>query len=122
MFILVPVAVGLDDSESQRQQFFEQNLDHLERLIGESIRDSIVVKRIFSHREYKEAYHAYQGTSSGLAHTLLQTAVFRPASRNRKVKNIYYTGHYTHPGIGVPMAFISSRIVSGRINRDWFRK
>ena len=100
-YLLVPVATGLDDSESRRQQFCERTVNHLERLIGEDIRDSVVVKRIFSHRDYEEAYHAYQGTSSGLAHTLLQTAVLRRAYRSRKVKNLYYTGHYTHPGIGV---------------------
>ena len=118
VFILVPVATGLDDSDYRRQQFCERTVHHLERLTGEDIRDSVVVKKIFSHRDYEESYHAYQGTSSGLANTLLQTAFFRPAYRSRKVKNLYYTGHYTHPGVGVPMAFISSKIVSDRINRE----
>jgi len=122
MFILIPVAIGLNDSEAQRNKFSERIMNHLERLIGEDIRDSVVLQRIFSHRDYEKAYHAYQGTSSGLAHTLLQTAVFRPSCRSRKVKNLYYTGHYTHPGIGVPMAFISSRLVSERIYREWPRK
>jgi phytoene desaturase len=34
------------------------------------------------------------------------------------VKNLYYTGQYTHPGIGVPMTLISSQIVARGIAND----
>ena len=112
VFILVPVAPGLDDSDEQRQQFTEQIIDHFEKLIGMKLRDSIVVQRVFSHRDFKRDYNSYQGTALGLSHTLFQTAVFRPSHRSRKMKNLYYTGQYTHPGIGVPMAFIGSEIVA----------
>jgi phytoene desaturase len=50
-----------------------------------------------------------------------QTALFRPAHKSKKVKNLYYTGQYTHPGIGVPMTFISSEIVAKEINEDYGR-
>jgi phytoene desaturase len=46
----------------------------------------------------------------------MQTAVFRPHHISRKVKNLYYTGQYTHPGIGVPMTLISSQIVAEEID------
>jgi phytoene desaturase len=48
----------------------------------------------------------------GLAHTLRQTAVFRPAMRSKRVKGLFYAGQYTHPGIGVPMTFIASEVVT----------
>jgi len=51
-----------------------------------------------------------------LAHTLKQTAVFRPKHTSKKVKNLYFTGHYNHPGIGVPMVIISSQILNDIIN------
>jgi phytoene desaturase len=54
----------------------------------------------------------------GIAHTLGQTAVFRPSQRSRKVKNLFYAGQYTHPGVGVPMTFISSKIITESINRE----
>ena len=53
-----------------------------------------------------------------LAHTLRQTAVFRPGHRARKVANLYYTGHYTHPGVGVPMTLIASEIVRDVVARS----
>ncbi|UCG68720.1 MAG: phytoene desaturase, partial [Thermoplasmata archaeon] len=60
-------------------------------------------------------YNAYNGTALGFAHTLRQTAIFRPRHKSKKVKNLYYTGQYTHPGIGVPMVIISSQILSKEI-------
>jgi phytoene desaturase len=35
--------------------------------------------------------------------------------RNRKLKNMFYVGQYTHPGIGVPMTLISAEIASALI-------
>jgi 1-hydroxy-2-isopentenylcarotenoid 3,4-desaturase len=45
----------------------------------------------------------------------MQTALWRPAHMSKKIKNLYYSGHYTHPGIGVPMVLISSQIVAKEI-------
>ncbi|KPK72841.1 phytoene dehydrogenase [candidate division WOR_3 bacterium SM23_60] len=116
LFVLVPVAPGLEDNESIRERYFRKTITHLEKLIGESICDHIVVKRTFAHNDFKEAYNAYKGTALGMSHTLLQTAVFRPAHHSKKVENLYYTGSYNHPGIGVPMVIISSQIVSKTIS------
>ncbi|NLG34323.1 MAG: phytoene desaturase, partial [Lentisphaerae bacterium] len=63
-------------------------------------------------------YHAFRGTALGLSHTLMQTAVFRPAMRSRKVGNLYFAGQYTHPGIGVPMVMISADVTAQNLLRD----
>jgi phytoene desaturase len=118
VFLLVPVAPGLEDSDEVRESYEQKILDHLEKTLGENIRDHIVIKKVFSHRDFEKTYHAYKGTALGLAHTLFQTAIFRPSNRSRKVKNLYFTGQYTNPGIGVPMALISSEIVSNKIKKE----
>ena len=48
-------------------------------------------------------------------HTLRQSAVFRPGHGSRRVGNLYYTGLYTHPGIGLPLVLISSQILASRL-------
>ena len=116
LVVLVPVATGLPDTPEIRASYREKVLDQVEEVIGERIRDTIKVERIFTVNDFSAAYNAYKGTAFvGLAHTLLQTALFRPAHRSRKVADLWYTGAYTQPGIGVPMAFISSRIVADQI-------
>jgi len=115
LFILVPVAAGLEDTPEIRERYFTQIINHLERLTGENIKDRIIVKRLFAHTDFTEYYHAYKGTALGLAHTLGQTAIFRCSHQSKKVKGLYYTGHYTHPGIGVPMVIISSQIIAQQL-------
>jgi phytoene desaturase len=115
LYVLVPVAAGLPDTAEIREQYRGAILDHVEAVTGEKIRDSIRVERAFTVDDFRSCYNAYRGTALGLAHTLMQTAIFRPRHRSRRVGNLWYTGCYTHPGIGVPMALISSRIVADEI-------
>jgi phytoene desaturase len=48
----------------------------------------------------------------------MQTAVFRPSIKSKKVGNLYYTGQYTHPGVGVPMVMISAQVAADVIKGD----
>lgn len=112
LFLLVPVAPGLSDDDETRERFYEKTMDRVEAVTGQSIRNRIILKRLFSQRDFIGDYHAYKGTALALAHTLRQTAVFRPAMRSKRVKGLYYAGQYTHPGVGVPMALIASEVVA----------
>ena len=118
LFVLVPVAPGLEDSDEMRAKIAEQTIAHVERVTGERISESIEVMRIFSQRDFSSDYNAFKGTALGLAHTLFQTALFRPSYRSRRVSNLYYAGQYTHPGIGVPMTLISAEVVAGKIAKE----
>jgi len=112
LFVLVPVAAGLQDEDDVRERFEDMILTDLETQIGQGVREHIVLKRTFAHRDFSARYNAFRGTALGLAHTLRQTALFRPRHRSSKVRGLYYTGQYTHPGIGVPMTLISSELVA----------
>ena len=82
LFFLVPVASDLEDSDETREKYFEKVLNKFEKWTGEKIRDNIIVKSLFTHRDFKERYNAYKGTGLGMAHTLWQTAVFRPKHKS----------------------------------------
>ena len=111
-FFLIPIAPGLEDSEAMREKYFKLILDRFEAITGEVIRDSIVVKRSYALNDFKADYHSYKGNAYGLANTLAQTAFFKPAMRNKHVKNLLYTGQLTVPGPGVPPALISGQIAA----------
>jgi phytoene desaturase len=116
LFVLVPIAPGLDDSN--RETYSERIMDHLGGLLGEDLAAKMEFKKIISHRDFSGSHNYYRGTALGLAHTLFQTAVFRPSHRSKKLPGLYFTGHYTHPGIGMPMALIASEITAGEIIND----
>lgn len=53
----------------------------------------------------------------GLSHILSQSAMFRPKNYDTKVRNLFYVGQNTNPGIGVPLV-LSSAIIVDNIIRE----
>jgi len=113
LFILVPVASGLDDTD--KEKYADKIITHLESLLKTPLKKHIKEKVVYAHTYFSERFNAYKGTALGLSHTLLQTASFRPRQKSKKIGNLYYAGQYTHPGIGVPMTVISGEIVASII-------
>ncbi len=118
VFVLVPMAAGLEDTDDVREAYADRLIRHMEEMTGEEIAPHVAVRRIYSHRDYAADYHAWGGTALGLSHTLFQTAVFRPPRRSRKVRNLFYAGQYTHPGVGVPMVLIAGELAADRLVRE----
>ena len=112
IYILIPVAAGLQDSESTREKYFEVVLTRIENILGENIRDHIVFKRSYAHNDFKADYNAFKGNAYGLANTLGQTANLKPSIVSKKVTNLFYAGQLTVPGPGVPPALISGEVVA----------
>jgi phytoene desaturase len=87
----------------------------MEQHLGESILDAVVYKKIYSVKDFKADYNSFQGNAYGLANTLLQTAILRPACKSKKVSNLFFTGQLTVPGPGVPPSLISGEVVAGEV-------
>ena len=115
LFILIPLAPGLEDTDEKREQYFGIVMDRLEDLTGQEIRPHISYKRAFAHRDFEKDYHAFKGNAYGLANTLFQTAFLKPKLKSKKVSNLYYAGQLTTPGPGVPPSLISGSVVANEI-------
>ena len=116
LFFLIPVAAGLaGDTEELRESYFELILKRFENKIKQSVKESIVYKKSYSINDFKNDYNSFKGNAYGLANTLLQTAVLKPALRSKKVNNLFYTGQLTVPGPGVPPSLISGEVVAKEV-------
>ena len=115
LFILMPIAPGLEDTEELREQYFKIIMDRLEHLTGDSIVPHIVYKKNYCINDFVSDYNAYKGNAYGLANTLRQTAVLKPTLRNKKVKNLFYAGQLTVPGPGVPPSLISGQLAAEQL-------
>ena len=110
LFVLIPVAPGLDDTEETREKYFKIILERFKHLTGQDISKNIIFKRSYAHADFESDYNAFRGNAYGLANTLLQTAVLKPGMRSKKVKNLFYAGQLTVPGPGVPPSLISGEV------------
>ena len=116
LFLLIPEAAGLTgDTEELREHYFNLIIERLEKRLGEPVKKNIIFKKSFAHSNFVQDYNAFKGNAYGLANTLRQTAVLKPACKNKKVNNLFYTGQLTVPGPGVPPSLISGEIVAKEV-------
>ncbi len=119
LFILIPIGSGSDDSEYLRDSYFSKVILRIEKKFNMDIKDSIIFKKSFCVDDFKQRYNAFKGNAYGLANTLSQTAVFKPKIKDKKINNLYYSGHFTIPGPGLPPAVISGKIAANQIIKDF---
>ncbi len=117
LFILMPLAPGLEDSEQLRERYYQKLIARLENYTGTPIKDQVSFRRSYCIQDFKEDYNAYKGNAYGLANTLRQTAFLKPKLRNRHLENLFYAGQLTVPGPGVPPSLISGQLAANEINK-----
>lgn len=125
LFVLVPAPAlpswgggGPDGTGApQVEEVADAAIDQIASWAGiPDLRERIVVRQSYGPEDFLNTVNAWQGGALGLAHTLRQSAFFRPANHNPKVAGLHYAGSSVRPGIGIPMCLISAEIVTKRIN------
>jgi phytoene desaturase len=81
--LLAPLANGLHPSKAQVNELVESIIARLESRTGTEISDAIVVKKVVMMDFFADTFNAYKGNAFGLAHTLGQSAMFRPRMQSR---------------------------------------
>lgn len=115
LFLLMPIAPGLQDTVEIREKYFKIMISRLEKQVKENIVTHIDYKKSYCINDFIFDYNSYKGNAYGLANTLMQTAILKPKIRNKKVKNLFYTGQLTVPGPGVPPSIISGKIAAEQL-------
>lgn len=117
LFVLVPIASGLQISEEEKERYADRVLALMEQEMGlDGLREKIEYKRIYTVADFAADYNAFKGSALGLAHTLRQTAIFRPKNKSKKVDNLFYVGAGTNPGIGTQICLISAELAYKRVH------
>lgn len=115
VFILMPLATGIKDSEALREIYFDTIMTRLETYCGEDIRSAIDYRKSYCIADFVADYNSFGGNAYGLANTLRQTAVLKPSIKNKHLQNIFFAGHLTVPGPGVPPAIISGNVAANQL-------
>jgi phytoene desaturase len=119
VFILIPVAPDLTDTEETRERYYDMVMNRLEQITGQDVKSHVIYKRSYAHQDFIQDYHAFKGNAYGLANTLTQTAVLKPSLKSKKIKNLFYAGQLTVPGPGVPPSLISGQVVAAEVVKEF---
>lgn len=117
IFVLMPLAAGIEDSDEIREKYFDIIMGRLENRLKSDIRKAIVYKKSYCIKDFEADYNSYKGNAYGLANTLKQTAFLKPKLNNKKIKNMVYAGQLTVPGPGMPPAIISGKLAANEIDK-----
>lgn len=127
IFVLVPTAadpsIGKGGINGAGDAQLEAAADLVIQQISQwcnipDLKQRIVVRRSVGPMDFVNEFNAWNGTALGMAHTLLQSAFFRPKNRSKKVANLFYAGQNTLPGIGMPMCLIGAELVYKHLTED----
>ena len=112
LFILMPLAPGIEDNETLREKYFNLLLARLEKYCDQKISDKIIYKKSYCINDFISDYNAYKGNAYGLANTLKQTAILKPKIKSKHADNLFFAGQLTVPGPGVPPSIISGQLAA----------
>lgn len=112
VFVLVPWPAKNAKQPKDLSTYADMYITQIETMTGISdLRQRIIYKKLYGPQDFAKDYGAWHGTALGPAHTLRQSALFRASNRSKKVKNLYYVGGTTQPGVGLPMCLMSAELV-----------
>ena len=78
LFLLMPVATDLEDTEEIREKYFQIMIARMEQQFNVEILSHIDYKQGYCVKDFISDYNSYKGNAYGLANTLMQTAVLKP--------------------------------------------
>jgi len=120
VFVLCPVPdMRFKPDWSDREEVANGIIDDISKRIGVDISKHIVSKTVMTPVEWRDSFNLYKGSGLGLGHDLDQIGGFRPKNFDEEFGNVFYVGASTVPGTGLPMAVISSKLVTERITSKY---
>ena len=108
----VPNLQGGQDWRAEAEAYRERLAAWLEAHLLPDLSRHIVVSKLATPLDFRDALNATQG--EGLrpqAPLLSQSAWFRPHTRSEDVRNLYLVGAGVHPGAGLPGVLSSARVL-----------
>lgn len=119
LFILCPVPdMRVKPDWSDSGKLVDEIIEDLGKRVNFDIKNNILTQVVYTPIEWQKMFNLYKGSGLGLAHGLNQIGALRPANKDEKLSNVYYVGASTHPGTGLPIVVIGSRLVTERIENE----
>ena len=118
VFVLVPLPAGIELDATQTRQLTDHYLDQIKLMTGVDLASRAITSSVFGPNDFATKYYSWQSSMLGQSHRLAQSAFFRTRNISKKVKNLYYVGGNTMPGIGLPMCLIGAELIYKRLTGD----
>lgn len=110
IFVLIPVPTAPDISKEVFDQYADKVIEKINKIMPD-FREGIIYEKRWYPKDFGEQYNLFENSALGLAQTFFQTGPFRPSHKSNRLKNLYFVGSTTNPGIGLPTCLVSAKQV-----------
>ncbi|HUH74657.1 MAG TPA: 1-hydroxycarotenoid 3,4-desaturase CrtD [Chitinophagales bacterium] len=110
VMINVPSVYG-QDWESMIAEARKNILSKISRNLGEDIEKLIVFEEQLTPQLIQDKTYSFKGSLYGTSSNNRFSAFFRHKNFSSEFKNLYFCGGSVHPGGGIPLALLSSKII-----------
>jgi phytoene desaturase len=96
-------------------------LDRVEEF-GFKIKNRIRFTEIITPEDFLKRYNSEFGSLYGLSSNSNSLLYKRPKNKSKLYKNLYFVGGNSHPGGGIPLCFLSAKIISKLFLKNLYGK
>jgi phytoene dehydrogenase-like protein len=90
-------------------------ISKLEKILGVAVGKNIINEKVYTPIDLEQNTNSYNGSLYGSSSNNIISSFMRHPNFTRNIKNLFFCGGSVHPGGGIPLAILSSKIVSDLI-------
>ena len=115
-FVMINSPYNLEQNwDSQISITKKQIIAKLEKILGKKIEQNIIKEKVYSPIDLELNTNSFNGSLYGSSSNNIMSSFMRHPNFSNKIKNLFFCGGSVHPGGGIPLAILSSKIVSDLI-------
>ena len=107
IFILIPTSNYSNISNDDINYLYQNVIEQISCYTQINLEDHIIFTDFKRDTYYNAKFDAFKNNSYGLSCENYQYAFFRPKIKSKYVNNLYYCGHTSSPGPGIPPSMVS---------------
>tara|TARA_Y100000991_G_scaffold12906_1_gene8864 strand:- start:223 stop:1683 length:1461 start_codon:yes stop_codon:yes gene_type:complete len=115
-FVMINSPYNLNQNWDKQVRLTRKKIiNKLEKILGVAVGKNIINEKVYTPIDLEQNTNSYNGSLYGSSSNNIMSSFMRHPNFTRKIKNLFFCGGSVHPGGGIPLAILSSKIVSDLI-------
>ncbi len=118
-FVMINSPYNINQNWDRQIQISRKKIiNKLEKILGIEIGKNIVKEKVYTPIDLESNTNSFNGSLYGSSSNNIMSSFMRHPNFTKKIKNLFFCGGSVHPGGGIPLAILSSKIVSDLIESE----
>ena len=106
------------DWDKMKKNLRKNIIKKIDRILKTNIENHIVEEKVFTPMDISINTNSYLGSLYGESSNTIFSPIKRHQNFSKKIRNLYFCGGTVHPGGGIPLCIMSSKIVTDLIEKN----